>query len=235
MAEQPQSTSTEQQTSTEAAPEQTLEQVYKQFNVEETANQFQPQFQPSAPAPQPQQQPAAPQQPVVGDVPDPILDPQGFKSWSATQTQETRRALSQLAQTQQQIYVAEMRRQEEADIRSAVSKVKEKIGDIDDDFVEIALGQRARKDPKFHAVYQNRHKNPAAWNAALGAVATEIKGKYQFRQDPQLTENLRAAKQSTQNSLTSKDTGSNNSIEDRLATAKTQREFDKMWREMQNS
>jgi hypothetical protein len=227
MQEQTQSTSTEQGTSTEQAPEQTLEQVYKQFNVEETANQFQPQ------SPQPSQ-PAAPQQPMATEIPDPILDPQGFKSWSATQAKTTQEALSKLQQTQQQIYIAEMQRREEADIKSAVAKVKEKVGDIDDDFVEIALGQKARKDPKFMAIYQNRHKNPSAWNAALGAVASEFKGKYQYRTDPQLTENLRAAKQS-QGSLTTKDTGSANPIEERLGSAKTQAEFDRMWREMQGA
>ena len=232
MSEQTQSTSTEQGTSTEAAPEQTLEQVYKQFNVEETAQQFQPQPQS---APQQPSQPAAPQQPMATEVPDPILDPQGFKSWSATQAKSTQEALSRLHQTQQQIYVAEMQRREEADIRSAVQKVQEKVGDIDPDFVEIALGQKARKDPKFMSIYQNRHKNPAAWNAALGAVASEFKGKYQFRQDPQLTENLRAAKQSTQGSLTTRDTGSANPIEERLGSAKTQAEFDRMWREMQGA
>ena len=228
MSEQTQSTSTEQGTSTEAAPEQTLEQVYKQFNVDETAQQFQPS------APQQPSQPAAPQQPM-SEVPDPILDPQGFKSWSTTQAKSTQEALSKLHQTQQQIYVAEMQRREEADIRSAVQKVQEKVGDIDSDFVEIALGQKARKDPKFMSIYQNRNKNPAAWNAALGAVASEFKGKYQFRQDPQLTENLRAAKQSTQGSLTTKDTSSANPIEEKLSGAKTQAEFDRMWREMQGA
>ena len=61
--------------------------------------------------------------------------------------------------------------------------------------MEIALGLKARRDPKFMSIYQNRHKNPAAWNAALGAVAGEIKSKVQFRQDSQLTENVIAAKE----------------------------------------
>lgn len=221
-----QSVSTEQQTSTEP----TLDQVYKQFNVEESASSFNPQ-----PQPQPQAQPAPQAQPMGAEIPDPVLDQAGFRSYLAKQNTDYSRALSQLTQTQQQLHVAELRRREEADIKSAVSQVREKVGsDLDEDFIEIALGQKARKDPKFNSIYMNREKNPAAWRAALGAVGNEIKSKYQFRADPQLTENVRAAKQSTQSSLTSKDVDDSNPVESRLKNTKSQAEFDREWSRLQS-
>lgn len=225
MAEQEQSVSQEQQTSTEP----TLDEVYKQFNVEEAASNFNPTpIQAAQPAAQPQQQP------LGTEIPDPVLDQNGFKAYLAKQNSEYSKALSQLTQYQQQIAVGEMRRREEADIKEAVSTVREKIGDgIDDDFIEVALGQKARKDPKFMSLYQNRGKNPAAWKAALGAVGNEMKSKFQFRTDPQLAENVRAAKQSTQSSLTSTQNDDSNPLEKALSGAKSQQEFDRIWSQMQ--
>lgn len=215
----------EEQTSPEqSSNEQTLEQVYKTFNVDETANEFQPQQRQEV---QPQQQ--APQPSLGSEIPDPVLDQAGFKSWLGKQDLAIKQALAQSTQFQQQLWIREQRRTEEADIRSAVQAVKEKGVDMDDDFIEIALGQKARKDPKFMKVYNDRNKNPNAWKAALNAVASEFKGKFQFRQDPQLTENVRAARQSTQTSLTSKEASSENSIEAELAGAKNQGEFDRIW------
>lgn len=208
----------------EPSTEPTLQDVYQKYSVEEAASEFKPQFQQQQT--QQQQQNTAP---LGTEIPDPVLDQAGFKAYLAKQDSTVKQTLAGLTQFQQQLYLAEQKRTEEADIKSAVAVVKGKIGDIDEDFVEIALGQKARKDPKFLAIYQNRRKNPAAWNAALGAVASEFKGKYQFRQDSQLTENVRAAKQSTQTSLTSKDNASTNSIEGRLNSAKSQGEFDREW------
>lgn len=234
MAEQEQSTSTEQGTSTEQTGEQTLEQVYKEFNVEETASQFQ-----HEPARRQEQEPARHEtaQPGLGaEIPDPLLDQAGFKAFLATQNSQVRQTLSELRATQQQLAVGEMRRREESDIKQAVQTVKEKIGgDVDDDFVEVSLGLKARRDARFAQVYANRHKNPAAWKAALNAVSNDIKRTHQFRQDSQLTENVRAARQSTQTSLTSKESSSGNPLNDRLAGAKTQREFEQAWADIQRT
>lgn len=226
-----QSVSSEQQTSGGQTAEPTLDDVYKQFNVEETANTFQQQPVQQQVTQQPQQSSA----PALtgSEIPDPILDQNGFRSWLATQNTDLRKTLGELRTTQQQIVLAEMRRREESDIQSAVRTVKSKFGEIDDDAVEIALGVKARKDPRFMSIYQNRYRKPEAWNAALNAVANELKGRYTFRQDSQLTENVRAAKQSTQSSLTTKDQANQNPLEDRLSKAQSQREFDQVWSEMQ--
>lgn len=211
--EEQQATSQEQTPSTEP----TLEQVYQEFKVDDVVQQFQPQ-QPMPQQPVPQAQPA---------IPDPVLDPNGFKAHIARMEAApnlSRMALQEVASLKQML----ARSQEEADIKSAVSKVKEKLGDADDDFIEIALGQKARKDQKFAALYANRHKNPQAWNAALTAVGNELKGKFSFRADSQLTENVRAAKQSTQSSLTAKDDGSASPDEKRFE-GKSGRDFDQEW------
>lgn len=215
--EQEQTVSTEQPTSAEP----TLEQVYTEFKVDDVAQSFQP---------QPQYQPRQETPTLHESIPDPVLDSQGFKTWQASQSKEIRETLSSLKAHQQALAVAEMRRQEESDIKSAVQTVKEVMGgDLDDDFVEIALGQKARKDSKFNAIWTNRYRNPQALKAALRAVGSEFKGKYQFRHDPQLTENARAAKQSTQSSMTTKEDTSQNSVERRLSEAKSTAEFEREW------
>jgi hypothetical protein len=224
----------EQQASQDEQPasdDATLDDVYKKFNVEEAATTFNP------PAQQYQAQPAQQQQaaPLGGEIPDPVLDQNGFKAYIAQQNTQVSTALRNLTQLQQQQYVAETRRREEADIKTAVSTVREKMGgEVDDDFIEIALGQKARKDAKFASLYANRDKHPAAWKAALSAVGGELKTKFQFRSDPQLAENVRAAKHSTQSSQSQRNAGSSNSLDDRFAAAKSQADFDREWRQMQS-
>ena len=198
--EQVAASSNEQTTSVEApATQDTLDQVYSKYNVEAQANEFQPQRQQPQQQFAPQPAPQAQQPQMV--IPDPVLDPQGYTRWQANQQTLVQQALSQVQGQITQFQRAELVRREEADIQAAVSKFKSVVGDaIDNDMAEVALGQRARKDPKFAAVYNNRGQNPAAWNAAVNALANEWKGKTQFKQDPQLAENVRAAKQSIQGS-----------------------------------
>jgi hypothetical protein len=211
--------STEQAASTETQA-QSLDDVYKTFNVETEAQSFQPQRD---------QRQAAPVQQNPASVPDPVLDPNGYKSWASQQHEFTKQALSKLHGELTQFKVERLRAREEADIKTAVQTFKQVAGeDVDEDIAEVALGQKARKDPRFLAVYQNREKNPAAWTAAVKAYANEFKGKHSFKVDPQLAENQRAAKQSTQGSQTKqKDepTGAEAQFH-----GKAGREFDNTWR-----
>lgn len=226
MSEEQQSVSSEQPTS----DSQTLDQVYEKFNVEETARSFSPQQQHQQPTAQP-----APTAPPMGtDIPDPIMDAAGFKAYLAKNHSAHAQALAHLTQTQQQLAVGEIRRKNEADVKSAVSQIRDKLGqDVDDEFIEVQLDYKSRKDPRFMSLFQNRDKNPAAWRAALNAVGNELKQKNQFKSDPQIAENVRAAKKSTESSLTSRnqDDGAN-PIEKRLQNAKTPAEFDQEWRRM---
>jgi hypothetical protein len=173
----------------------TLDDVYKQYNVEVESTQFQPKREQQA-VPQQTQPPA---QPLV--IPDPVLDPQGYSRWQSQQQAQFHNDLNLTRQQIAQMQRAEASRREESDIQAAVSQFKSIVGDaIDADLAEVALGQRARKDPKFAAVYNNRQTNPQAWKAAVNALGNEWKGKTQFKTDPQLAENVRAAKQSIQGS-----------------------------------
>lgn len=173
---------------------QSLDQVYRQFNVEAEAQSFQPQREVQQQAAPVKQNPA---------VPDPVLDAAGHKAWLAQQSDLTQQALSQISEKLSRFERAQVVQREEADIKNAVQKFRQVAGeDVDDDIAEVALGQKARKDPKFLAVYQNRHKNPQAWSAAVSAYANEFKGKHTFKVDSQIAENQRAAKLSTQGSQT---------------------------------
>lgn len=182
MAEQEQTTSTEQASSTES-----LEQVYTKFNVEAEAQQFKP-----------QQRQEQPQQAVAPEaIPDPVLDPNGYKAWVGKQSDFTQKALQQINTQVSALTAERVRSKEDADVKDAVSRFKSIVGDeVDDDVAEIALALKARKDPKFLTVYQKRDQNPAAWRAAVGAYANEYKLKSPLRIDSQIAENQRAAKNS---------------------------------------
>lgn len=221
MAEQEQQVSTEQPASTEATQttENTLDKVYEQFNVEAEAQSFQQQ-----PASQPQQ----PQQ-AMPVVPDPVLDPQGFNRWQASQSQELQKELASVKGFQQQLVVAEIRRREAEEVKSLVSEINKVVNlpEQDADLIEFALAKQVRSDPKFAAIYQNRVKNPGAWKAATKAMGEQLQKKFSVRADPQLAENQRAIKQAQQSMATTKQTDAN-PLEERLA-GKTGADFDREW------
>jgi hypothetical protein len=222
MDEQKQTVSTEQSSSNDTTQQETpsLEQVYQKFNVEAEAQSFQPQAQ-TQQQPQPQRQEVA--------VPDPVLDAEGFKKWSGNQSQFLQQALTSLKGELTALRVERLKAGEEADIKSAVNRFRSVTGeDIDEDMAEVALGQKARKDPRFLAVYQNRGKNPAAWSAAIAAYANEFKSKTQFKIDPTIAENQRAAKQSIGSQA--KQSKEEPTGDEAHFQGKTGREFDRTWR-----
>lgn len=169
----------------EEVKEQTLDDVYSKFNVQEAAEEFT--------AKPVQQEPVKREAPVI---PDPALDVDGFRKWAgniAVQDEQVRQSLYSINERLERNEQERIRGQEEADLKAAVSKVKEKV-DLEDDFLEVALAHRAKRDPKFMNLWTNRSKKPEAWNAALEVVANDIGKKFSARQDPQLAENQRAMK-----------------------------------------
>ena len=182
-----QQTQTTQPTAPAPAPAP-LEKVYKDFNIEADAAEFKPQTQQT-------QQPAAPQAPQF-KVPDPF-DPNfgAYQAQLATGLTALNQALAQtkgeLTQMQQKLAYERT----EADIKSAVGTIVEKTS-LDPTIAEVALEAKARQDPKFRAIWNNRSKNPQALSAALEAVSTEFQGKFTVKQDPQLVENQRAVQAS---------------------------------------
>ena len=184
----------------EQVKEQTLDDVYTQFNVQEAAQEFT--------AKPVQQEPAKREAPVV---PDPALDVDGFRKWAgniAVQDEQVRQSLYSINERLERAEQERIRGQEEADLKAAVGKVKEKV-DLEDDFLEVALAHRAKRDPKFMNLWVNRSKKPEAWNAALEVVANDIGKKFAARQDPQLAENQRAMKVSRDQMATTQKTDAN--------------------------
>lgn len=207
MSEQEQQSSTEQTASTEATSttetqSTPLEQVYEKFNVDAEAQSFQPQTQ--APAQQTQQ----PQMPAI---PDPVLDPNGFKTWYAAQNTDTQKELTGLKQIVLQQMIADKNRREAEEVQSLVAEANKVVGlpEEDRDLIEFAYAKQVRTDPKFAKIYAERHQKPAAWKAASKALNESLAKKYAVRSDPQLAENQRAIKQAQQSMATTKQTDSN--------------------------
>lgn len=188
-------------TQTPSSP--SLEEISKEFSVEEQARQFQ-----ATPSVAPYQ--ARPESPPYAPpyVPDPVTDPDGYKRYVLTQQQvmtgvqtQTQQVLSKLeaferAQTQQKI---------DADVNRAVSRLNEKLK-ADPDLVEATLEVQYRKDPTFKFIWDNRDRNPQAFEKALDALAVKLGPRFQVKQDPQLTENQRAAQASQRTMATTQKT-----------------------------
>lgn len=220
------------------ATESPLDAVYREFNVDAMADDFRTQQRGGTQQQQTQQ--AVQQQqtvqhvPAADAIPDPVLDAAGFKAWAARQAgnnPEVLQTLRNLHGVVNGIAAERAREREEADIRAAVDTVKKAGFEADDDFIEIALGQQVRKDQRFLKIYANRHQNPAAWNKALGAFANHAKGKFAFKTDANLADNVRAAKNSTQTSQSTASETKAGPLDERFAQAKTPAEFDRAWAE----
>lgn len=195
-----------------------LEKVYTDFKIEDQAASFQPQQQ---------AQPVQQQAPVVPKAPDPF-DP-NFQQYVGGLAQSTALLNSSLHQTQAQLTAMQQqiaRERVEADISKAVGKITEKAG-IEPEIAEVALEAKARQDQRFRSVWENRHKNPKAFEAAINAVAMEFQQKFTVRQDPQLVENQRAVKASQQQMATTTKTDKN----DEWASMSRQ-ERDVAWRRL---
>jgi len=205
---------------------QTLDDVISTFNVKPP--------EPQQPAATPIAQESTPAQPVVPDI-DPY-DPDSLNKWAAQTAQQTAALQSELQNLRADADArarAEAKQIIDADIKSAVGKITETVDGIDPLMAELYLNKRAEEKPEFKQIWENRHKDPVAYDAALGAISNELQGKFQ-RVDPQLAENHRAAQQSTQSNQTAKTTEYNNSYEERLASAKNEQERAMIWAQIKN-
>lgn len=166
--------------------EPSLDDVYKQFNVQEAVESF---------TATPQK--TEPQKEVV--IPDPALDVNGFKDWAKnvhSADQEIRQTLSRVDERLSKYEQERANARIEADLQKAVSVLKEKVPDGDEEVLTAILDGRARKDPKLMSIWNNRDKNPQALTAALNAIGNEVARKWALKSDPQLAENARAMKAS---------------------------------------
>lgn len=207
---------------TVSTPSPSLEEISREFTVEEQAQNFtaQPQPQPT----QAFQQVQAPQY-----TPDPVTDPEGYKQFVNYQRQVTtqldgtlREVLNKVTSFEQRIAQQKL----DADVDRAVQVVNKKLN-VDKDLAEIALEKEYRSNPTFKKIWDNRDRNPEAFERALSVIADKWAPKFQVRQDPQLAENVRAAKSSQQTMATTKQQNPN----DEWANL-TPEEFERKWSRM---
>jgi len=167
--------------------EPSLEDVYKEFNVDRVAEDFSRTQTPPE---------TRTETPVKTVVPDPVTDVDGFKNFLSSDVADRntiKETLRSVQAQQNQDRMERARTQEEADVKKAVDALNQTLK-ADPDMVEFALAKEARQDPRFLKLWQNRQKMPHAWEKALSVIGKKLEAKFQFRADPQLVENQRAVK-----------------------------------------
>lgn len=130
-------------------------------------------------------------------IPDP-LDSENFKAWlaqNAAGTQELHKAVGEIARhlthEQQQRLVAATK----ADIDGAVKAIEETVQLGKPKVIEAYLDGEVRADPRMKALWENRAKNPAAWNSAVQVVAKKMAKEFDLKTDPALAAAQRARKE----------------------------------------
>ena len=201
---------------------QTLADVAKKYNVDQQVQNF------TASPQQPQSQPA-PNYPAAPPFtpPDPVTSPEQWNQYQAgllMQNQSLQGNLRELTQTVQAIRQEATQARLDSEVNKAVVRVNDKLK-VDPLYAEIALEKRYRDDPIFKRIWDNRQVNPKALEEALDVVSNELQGVFSVRQDPQLTENIRAAKQSQKTMATT----AKSSSESEEAMGKSDGDFDRWW------
>jgi len=196
--------STTQEASTTETPEQevTLDDVYKSAGIEESRQQ------PIQPQPQVQSKPQY-QPPQIPDA----FDTEAHRQFLANQQiglQTVAGSVSQMANYLSQVQQREMKAQLEKDISTAVSTVNEVVGHPKPKVIEAMLDAKARENPKFQALWNQRHNKPDAWNQALKAVAREFSKELEVQVDPKLVQSQQARRiAQKQMATTAKDSNEN--------------------------
>lgn len=155
-----------------------LEEVYNEYNIEETANEFQQRTRPTATQPQ-----------------APTNQPNEYY-YREEDNSEIMRTLNTVQTQLTALHQQRERERIEQDIGEAVKYVSGKVEGVKPSIVDVMLNAEAQDDPRFLRLWENRQKNPVAWKKGLDAMAKKIQDQFVVKQDPQLTENQRAARQS---------------------------------------
>lgn len=193
-------------------------------SLNDVISDFNPPTPPQMPAAQPQAaEPAVPQFNLDPENPEAI---KSFASQTASTTAELQGQVQQLNSQLSEIQQERVNAQVTADINSAVDKVSEASGIDNKKYVEFRLSQYAMENQNFNSLWENRSQFPDKYNQALDAIAHEIKNEMEFKNDPQIAENYRAAQESTANTASVATKEYNNHIEEELANAKTLQERD---------
>lgn len=211
------------QTTETPAPEVTLDDVYKEFNVA-------PEVERPAPV-TPAPQPTTPQV----DLPD-FYDADRIKAWAVAQASQSSALQAQVQQLTGVVSNAQREAQKvllERDISQAVETINEtvQLPDTQKKLIEYALEDKARSDPRFKQLWDNRGRNPIAWNKALTAVRKEIADTFSVKADPQIAANRRALRESQASSAT---TQAGSEEPSWMSAPSNSPEFQRGWNNMMN-
>lgn len=200
------------------APAPSLDEIAKEFSVDEQVSQF-------------QAHPQQANQDIEQYIPDPISDPDQYNRYIRQQNStidnvnKTVKALSEKLSAHENRMIQQ---QVEADLNRAVATVNKKLG-VEAEMAEIALRMEYEKNPSFQKIWDNRSKNPQAFDKALNAVADKYANKFAVKQDAQLTENQLAAKKSLQ-TMNKSPSPDQNSKWENLGQGEFEREWERMKR-----
>lgn len=163
-------------------------------------------------------------------IPDPY-DSENFKAFMAreaagkTELQKTVTAVvAHLTAKEREGAVAATK----ADIERAVGKINEVVGHHKPKVIEAALDGMVRENPQLKAIWENRGKNPGAWDKALGIVTKQIAEDFSVKVDPNLVSAQRARKESQKHMATTTQDTAGSAVEDRLAAAQGS-DFESQW------
>lgn len=175
-------------------PTTTLADVAKKYNVDQMVQNFTatPESRPAQASPQ------------TFTPPDPILNPDQWNQYQASvvqQSVQTQGLMKDLSSKIESLTKEAHQAKLDTEVNRAVSKVNDKLK-VEPLYAEIALEKRYRDDPIFRRIWDNRQVNPKALDEALDVISNELSGVFQVKSDPQLAENLRAAKQSQRSMAT---------------------------------
>lgn len=204
--------------------EVTLDDVYRQAGIE---------AQPPVQQQPIQQQPVQQQAPAQPAIPDPY-DTEAFKGYMRQQQQgvtSLQQATSQVVGYLSQLQAKEAKATLDADIGKAVSTVNDVVGHPKPKVIEAMLDAKARENPQFKALWDNRAKNPAAFNSALKIVAKEFAQELDVKVDPRLVESNRALKIAQRQMATTAAEPETSAVEDRLGKA-TGKDFEIGWEQL---
>ncbi len=207
--------------------EESLDDVLKDVSIEQVAQSFE--AKPS--------QSEVTQAPDL-EIPDPTYDPDGFKKSIGKIAQNdfaTAQKVDQVLSLIQRREAEAERAREQTDISKVVKEVESSIPALKgkETLIQGLLGAYANKDQRITKVWQDRHKDPAAWNRTFNVLKKNMAKEFDFVSDPQLAENVKAAKASRDQMATTHRPNANEQWEERLKNASAA-DFDQMWRQIKS-
>lgn len=210
-------------------PEVTLDDVYREAGLDKISQTTEPQQIPSISPQVPVQSPQY-VAPAAPSIPDPY-DTEAFRAYMAQQQAgmtTLQQATIQVANYLSTIQQREAKAALEADIGKAVSTVNEVVKHPNPKVVEAMLDAKARENPQFKALWDNRSKNPTAWNNALKVVSREIAKDFEYKADPRLVDSQKALKAAQRQMATTAPEPDANQKWDGLNTE----DFDRAWQQL---